>query len=350
MDQYCPPITQENCSNFRSRNIIVEKGKVLQFPEGRGGGKGMEILRISEEPGVPPMEDYITVHEYEKNVNPVMNQIPIKTKNIAECDYGINYLDNSELFSVPYESTSPNLLAGFIVIKESDILPLKPNNAASNLFFIIQGECDIFVDGDLISTKSGDILVAPCFESIQLINTGKRDLQMYHVNDAPLLRYLGSEPTQKIFKTAKYSKEFLVENLERLSNPENNRKGILLSNKDTEILGTNTSTPVLWALYNELPPNTVQKPHRHNSVALDLCISCSDVENVYTLVGEKLDERGNIVDPVKVHWRQNEMFITPPGLWHSHNNTGNTFAYILPIQDAGILLYQRILGIELLKI
>ena len=41
------------------------------------------------------------------------------------------------------------------------------------------------------------------------------------------------------------------------------------------------------------------------------------------------------------------MFITPPGLWHSHNNYGDTYAYILPIQDAGLLLYQRILGIVL---
>lgn len=295
------------------------------------------------------MADYITVYEYEKNVNPTMNQIPIRTKNIMDCDYGMNYLDNSELFHVPYESTSPNLLAGFIKIKESEIFPIKKNNAASNLFFVIQGECDFFVDGDFVSAKSGDIIVTPYFKSIQIINIFKGDLQIYHVNDSPLLRYLGSTPNEKIFKTAKYSKEFLVENLERLSNPENNRKGILLSNKDTEKIGTNTITPVLWALYNELPPNTVQKPHRHNSVALDLCISCSDEENVYTLVGEKLDENGNIIDPKKVHWRQNEMFITPPGLWHSHNNTGDTFAYILPIQDAGLLLYQRILGVELLK-
>jgi len=43
-------------------------------------------------------------------------------------------------------------------------------------------------------------------------------------------------------------------NLNELSNKDNNRKGILLSNKDTENLGINTITPVLWALYNELPP------------------------------------------------------------------------------------------------
>jgi gentisate 1,2-dioxygenase len=96
-----------------------------------------------------------------------------------------------------------------------------------------------------------------------------------------------------------------------------------------------------------LSPNTIQKPHRHNSVALDLCIKCDDSNNIYTLIGDELDENGNIKNPQKIHWNTSEMFITPPGLWHSHNNIGDTFAYILPIQDAGLLLYQRILGIEL---
>jgi len=141
----------------------------------------------------------------------------------------------------------------------------------------------------------------------------------------------------------------LLDNLHKLSNPNNNRKGILLSNKDTEKIGTNTITPVLWALYNELPPNTIQKPHKHNSVALDLCISCTDSENIYTLMGDEIDENVNILNPIKINWKKGEMFITPPGLWHSHNNLGNTYAYILPIQDAGLLLYQRILGIELFK-
>jgi len=53
------------------------------------------------------------------------------------------------------------------------------------------------------------------------------------------------------------------------------------------------------------------------------------------------------VNPKKVYWKEGCMFITPPGLWHSHNNDGKTFAYILPVQDAGLLLYQRILGIVL---
>jgi gentisate 1,2-dioxygenase len=203
-------------------------------------------------------------------------------------------------------------------------------------------------DDEKFVLSAGDISISPMFHSISIKNTGSEDLQIYYINDSPLMNYLGSKPIKKNFKPVVYSKDFLLSNLEKLSNPNNNRKGILLSNKDTERVGTNTITHTLWALYNELPPNTIQRPHKHNSVALDLCISCSDSENVYTSIGHEIDENGNILNPIKVHWKQGEMFVTPPGLWHSHNNTGNTFAYVLPIQDAGLLLYQRILGIVLL--
>jgi len=310
------------------------------------------------------MDDYITAFEYEKNVNPKLLEIPIKTQNINDCNYGITFIDFAKLYNISYKSTTPNLLASFIKLKENETIELKnennsDNNGTSNLFFILKSSCEISIDSkiidesennistELISLTSGEILVTPCFDTIIIKNTEKNDLQIYYVNDSPLINYLGSRPINKTFKTAKYSKDFLIKNLNDLSNSNNNRKGILLSNKDTEKIGINTITPVLWALYNELPPNTVQRPHKHNSVALDLCISCSDSENIYTLVGDELDENGNIVNPVKVQWKEAEMFITPPGLWHSHNNIGNTYAYILPIQDAGILLYQRILGIVL---
>ena len=295
------------------------------------------------------MVDYISAYEYEKNVNPVLNEIPIKTKHINDCEYGITSINFSQLYNVSYECTSPNLLASFIKVEENNSIELNGDliSGTSNLFFVLHSTCTFVINNEIFGLESGEILVTPFISSIKIINNRSDDLQIYYVNDSPLVNYLGCTPKKRIFKTSIYSKDFLLKNLNNLSNPNNNRKGILLSNKDTEKLGINTITPVLWALYNELPPNTVQKPHRHNSVALDLCISCSDSENIYTLVGKELDENGNIVNPIKVHWKQSEMFITPPRLWHSHNNTGNTYAYILPIQDAGILLYQRILGIDL---
>jgi len=305
--------------------------------------------------------DYISVYEYEKNVNPVLPDIPFYEKNSNECDYGINMIDFSDIFNVSYKSTTPNLLASFIKLKEEEVvvdINKKDNNhiqhgefnATSHLFYIIEGNASIYIDDENEKTVfSGDILVSPSFHFLKIQNQGKEELQIYYINDSPLVNYLGSKAEKKIFRTAIYRREFLIQRLNNLSNKNNNRKGILLSNKDTEVLGINTITPVLWALYNELPPKTTQKPHKHNSVALDLCITCKDSENIYTLMGDELDENGNIINPKKVYWKAGSMFITPPGLWHSHNNDGDTYAYIIPIQDAGLLLYQRILGIILKK-
>jgi gentisate 1,2-dioxygenase len=220
-------------------------------------------------------------------------------------------------------------------------------NATSHIFYIINGKCSINIDNVSESADSGDIVVTPRFSSLEIRNVSENELQIYYVNDSPLVNYLGNKAEKKIFKTAIYKSTYLGQKLNELSNPLNNRKGILLSNKDTDALGINTISPTLWALYNELPPNTVQKPHKHNSVALDLCIKCADSENIYTLIGDELDENGEILNPQKVCWKEGSMFITPPGLWHSHNNVGDSYAYILPIQDAGLLLYQRILGIVL---
>jgi gentisate 1,2-dioxygenase len=301
-------------------------------------------------------DDYISAYEYEKNVNPNLQNIPFYEKNINNCDYGINIVDFSNIYKASHKSTTPNLLASFIKLEKNDSIELNNNqfidefNATSHIFYVINGSCTISIDNNYEKVlHSGDLLVSPCFNLVKINNISEQELQIYYVNDSPLINYLGSKAEKKIFKASVYTNSFLVQKLNELSNPNNNRKGILLSNKDTDKLGVNTITPVLWALYNELPPKTVQKPHKHNSVALDLCIKCSDSENIYTLIGDELDENGNIINPQKVLWKEGAMFITPPGLWHSHNNVGDTYAYILPIQDAGLLLYQRILGIVLKK-
>jgi gentisate 1,2-dioxygenase len=299
-------------------------------------------------------DDYISAYEYENNVNPYLENVPFYEKDIQESNYGIDIFDFSHIFNVSHKSTTPNLLASFIKLLSKDSIELNNNqniefNATSHIFYIIKGKCSIHIDNDEKSLNFGDILISPCFSSVKITNVCDEELQIYYINDSPLVNYLGSKADKKIFKTAIYTNSFLIQKLNELSNKNNNRKGILLSNKDTHALGVNTITPVLWALYNELPPKTVQKAHKHNSVALDLCINCSDSENIYTLIGDELDEKGNIINPKKVHWKEGVMFITPPGLWHSHNNDGDTYAYVLPIQDAGLLLYQRILGIILKK-
>ena len=292
---------------------------------------------------------YIRAYEYESNVNPPLQPVPISQKSAYECEYGMTPIDLHEYYNVQCPATSPNLLASFLRLAPQSIYTdFSAQKATSHFFYVLQGSCEADTGNSLYTLSKGDIFITPFFDTLAIENlSSTEDTILYYINDSPLLHYLGSIPSRPTFQAAIYSHEFIQTQLKELANPLNNRKGILLSNVDTEKIGVNTITPVLWSLYNELPPHTHQRPHRHNSVALDLCITSEDPENIYTLVGERLDEEGNIVNPTRVPWNSSEMFITPPWLWHSHHNEGDTYAYILPIQDAGLLLYQRILGIEL---
>lgn len=98
---------------------------------------------------------------------------------------------------------------------------------------------------------------------------------------------------------------------------------------------------VLWALFNVVPGHSSQAPHRHNAVALDLCTEMhpDDEGKVYTLIGDEIDENGEIINGHKAYWRQGMAFTTPLGLWHAHINEGDHDAWVLPLQDAGLALH-----------
>jgi gentisate 1,2-dioxygenase len=97
-------------------------------------------------------------------------------------------------------------------------------------------------------------------------------------------------------------------------------------------------------MYGVAPAGAVQKPHRHQSVAMDLITDCEP--GCYTLLGTELDEDGDIVDPVRADWRPNSAFVTPPGLWHAHYNESGAPAHVIPVQDAGLHTYLRTLDIR----
>ena len=47
-------------------------------------------------------EDYISVYEYEKNVNPYLNDVLFYEQDINECNYGITMIDFTNVFNVFY--------------------------------------------------------------------------------------------------------------------------------------------------------------------------------------------------------------------------------------------------------
>ena len=168
---------------------------------------------------------------------------------------------------------------------------------------------------------------------------------LYWVHDEHM-NYLGVRPCVAKFKPTFYTRERMLaavqEITETTKNEDCNRLGILLGNKVCQ--QTKTLTHVLWSLLNTIPPNTIQKPHRHNSVALDMAINADS--NVYTLMGKEIDSDGEIIDPIRCDWQSGGVFITPAGWWHSHHNESDKTAWVLPMQDAGLYTHQRTLDIR----
>jgi len=266
-------------------------------------------------------------------------------------------LDIGAALGVPYAATSPNLLAHFIALHASaDGAPLVTQaRCTAQAFFALRGAgSSTCAEHGEIAWKRGDLFVLPgpfgALAHRAAAGCGAEGAALYAVCDEPLLRYLGVQPSEPRFGAAFYSREVLLGAVESVRHEpgaeHRNRMGVLLSNEG--VAETKTLSPVLWALLNVLPARTRQPPHRHQSVAVDLCVSVAPGAEgqVYTMMGPELGDDGWVKAPLKMEWASGAVFTTPPGWWHSHHNESGADAWVLPTQDAGLFTHQRTLDIR----
>jgi len=195
--------------------------------------------------------------------------------------------------------------------------------------------------------QAGDLFTLPA--QSRALHSATADAALYWVHDEPLLRYLGATATQRQFPPTLFKREEIHKALEVVihdpSSATANRVSILLGSR--VFPQTMTITHVMWAMFGILPVNAVQAPHRHQSVAVDLVVDAKP--GCYTMVGRSLDADGRIKDGERFDWEPHGVFVTPPGLWHSHHNESGHPAHILPIQDAGLHTHLRTLDIRFAK-
>lgn len=256
---------------------------------------------------------------------------------------GVIPLDLSAELNAPGPATSPGLAAHFVRIAAGEGVKAAARSTSS-LFFVLSGSGRCQRPGTSIDWQQGDLFVLPAGEDPLLQATSTSVL--YWVNDAPLLHYLGVEPSIPRFEATHYPASWLQQELQALaadpSSARSNRLSLLLANSD--LPATRTVTHVLWAMYGTVPAGETQAPHRHQSVALDLIIACQS--GCYTLVGTELKDDGTIRNARRIDWQAGGAFITPPGHWHAHVNSSGSPAYLLPIQDAGLQTHLRSLDIR----
>jgi gentisate 1,2-dioxygenase len=289
--------------------------------------------------------------EYSTAANPVasghMSEVPATRFGrdlYADAPTGIIPLDQSrELGIKGGAATSPGLLASFIRIRAGEHVSTSPN-ATSQLYYVLEGRGFAAVNGRLVRWEKGDFLTLPATSRATFY--ADSHAAFYWVHDEPLLRYLGAEAAEPKFRPTKFPRARAVAELAQIANQpganDKSRVSVLLANAEEE--QTLTITHVLWAMFGLLPAGQEQRPHRHQSVALDLILDARP--GCYTLLGTRLDERGDIVNPTRVDWEAGGAFVTPPGMWHAHCNESGAPAHLIPVQDAGLQTYLRTLDIR----
>jgi gentisate 1,2-dioxygenase len=253
-------------------------------------------------------------------------------------------LDLSGPLGVDVPATAPSLLAQFLRIEAGDSLTTT-SVATSELVYCLSGEGRIDVEGTGgVDWLAGDVITLPAHS--RACYRARGDAVLYHVDDSPLLAYLGAEPSTARFRPTLFDGQVARARLQEVAAEpgadKRSRVAVLLGNATND--QTLTATPTLWAMLGVLPDGCVQRPHRHQSIALDLIVDCRP--GCYSLVGDTLDDDGAIVDAVRVDWETGGAFVTPPGLWHSHHNESGAPAHLFPVQDAGLHTYLRTLDIR----
>jgi len=305
------------------------------------------------------------IYEYGSAANPDMKPIAVVDHPSTLHENGSTRIipfDNSEMLDIDSPCTSPNLMASFIRVNTGENIRTHVPNATSQAFYVIRGSgttqiIDAVENGnsderhECITWSTGDMFCVPVTRT-EMIHTciaaeSHDGAAIYWIHDEPLMTYLGVTANVKKFNPTLYKKSDMLAHVDEIRHKtgdchKKNRLGVLLGN--AKCRQTKTLTHVLWSLLNSIPGNTVQRPHRHNSVALDLCVSAKP--GVYTLMGKEIDSDGLIIDPIRCEWTAGSVFVTPPGWWHSHHNGSDDVAWVLPIQDAGLYTHQRTLDIR----
>ncbi len=241
------------------------------------------------------------------------------------------------------EATSPALAAAFLRLRQGETL-LLPVGWTSLFLYVLQGEGELS-PAPALRWGRGDALVLPATAGLMV--RAASDAVLYAVDDGPLLRWLGATPAPAPrFAPVRFDGATLEQRLRQVAGEgaaaRANRVSILLGHPDLPT--TRTVSPSLWAMLGLVAPGSVQAPHRHQSVALDLILTAPP--GCHTLVGERLSPEGEIVDPQRIDWEDGGAFLTPAGWWHSHVNPSDQEARLLPVQDAGLHSHLRSLDIR----
>jgi gentisate 1,2-dioxygenase len=270
---------------------------------------------------LPPVPDHIFTEE------PTRALDPDTATGLIPCDI-------SGLLGCTFPATTPLVLIRYGRIRTGESLQTD-FEASGVMIYVIAGTGRTDCDGEHVAWSAGDILVLP--GGMTHLHTADTDAVLWIVTNEPQLAFEnlrapapGRAPTELVhYRADEITRQ--IDLIYEIGRTEQTAGSALIFSAERQEASRNI-LPTLTLAMNSLPGGTVQRPHRHNAVAVSLII--------------KGDGCFSIMDGRRKDWAPWATTITPSVSVHSHHNDGNERAMFLIVQDGGIFYHTRAMGFE----
>jgi gentisate 1,2-dioxygenase len=244
-------------------------------------------------------------------------------------------LDLSDRLGTDFPATTPLILTRYLRVRAGDMLRTQLK-ASGELYYVIEGSGETRNGADRIAWGPGDVFCLPGGgESTH--GAGDADCVLWLITNEPELAFEHLEPPRPdnaVTAPVHYPAAEIAHQLKRVGEKLKGQRaaGLALVFSSAEQARSRNVLPTLTLAVNQLPPGDFQRPHRHNSVAVTLCIQG---RRCYSLIGGE-----------RVDWQAHAVIVTPPGDVHSHHNDGDQQMTCLIVQDGGLYYHCRTMGFE----
>lgn len=269
----------------------------------------------------PPIPQHAFVAERDRALDP-------------ETPTGWIALDIGRQIGLDEPATTPLMLARYARIAAGETLS-GAFRASGEFYYVIAGEGQAAKAGESFAWQTGDVFSLPGGGESRL-TAGSADAVLLQVTNEPELAFHGLEapaPGKAPTRAVRYPMAEILSQMDAVRDAQSadpDRSGRALHLTSERNGNADAAHPSIKLAMNALDPHSVQRPHRHNSVALTLPIQAEAVHSV--IEGNRLD------------WHQYALMITPPAELHEHRNEGNTPMLSLVIQDGGLYFRCRTIG------
>lgn len=243
---------------------------------------------------------------------------------------GLIPLDLSAPLGLEFPATTPLIMTYYARARAGEQLATR-FKASGELYYVIAGQGETRSGDAVIAWGPGDVFCLPG-GAASSHRAGEQDCVLWVITNEPELAFEHLEPPapgNAVTEAVHYPAAEIRSQLARVADKLAGQKiaGLALVFSSTAQARRRNVLPSLTLAVNQLPPGEVQRPHRHNSVAVTLSIQGKDC---YSMIGGR-----------RVDWQEHAIMVTPPGEVHSHHNDGSEWMTCLIVQDGGLHYHCR---------